>query len=184
MAAHEANIIAELTADHREVERLFGQFKELGPSEDTRRREVADEFTIELVRHSAAEEQHLYPAVREHVPGGDALADKELADHHKVEKLLKQLEDTDTADPHFDAVAARIVEEVLAHIKDEEGRLFPALLMACPQDYLFELGDKVRAAKKTAPTHPHPDAPSNKPVAAGTGLVDRIRDLFTGRGQS
>ncbi|WP_326715769.1 hemerythrin domain-containing protein [Streptomyces sp. NBC_01474] len=82
--------MTELTVDHREVDELFIRI-EAQPARDTRRRELVDELTVELVRHSVAEEQYLYPAVREHVDGGDALADKELEDHAEAERLLKDL---------------------------------------------------------------------------------------------
>lgn len=184
MTGHEGNIIAELTADHREVEELFDTFRALDPEDHSRRRRVVDEFTTELVRHSVAEEQHLYPAVREHVPGGGPMADKELADHEEVERLLRQLEVADEADPRFDEMAAELVEQVSAHVKDEEENLFPALLAACPQDQLFELGDRIREAKRSAPTRPHPSAPDTRLATAGAGLVDRVRDLLTGRNRS
>ncbi|MFE2105924.1 hemerythrin domain-containing protein [Kitasatospora sp. NPDC059463] len=184
---HGGNVIAELTTDHREVEELFDKIKAL-PSGDERRRTIADEFTIELVRHSVAEEQYLYPAVREHVPGGASLADKELADHAKVERLLKELEGTDVGDARFDVLVSRLITEVGEHVRDEEDNLFPALAGVCSPERLDALGDKVRTAKKTAPTRPHPSAPdtppANKLLAPGTGMVDRVRDFVTGRGKS
>jgi hypothetical protein len=46
---------------------------------------------------------------------------------------------------------------------------------------------KVRSAKQHAPTRPHPSAPdtppANKLLAPGTGMVDRRRDMLTGRGK-
>ncbi|MCC9311808.1 hemerythrin domain-containing protein [Kitasatospora sp. RB6PN24] len=179
---HGGNVINELMTDHREVAEMFARIRAL-PAGDERRREVADQFTIELVRHSVAEEQYLYPAVREHVPGGEALADKEVADHAAVEKLLKDLEEVDCGDARFSVLVDRIVSEVEAHVRDEEENLFPALIGACPPEKLDELGEQVRRAKKLAPTRPHPDAPDSKLLAAGTGLVDRARDLVTGRGR-
>ncbi|RKT19487.1 hemerythrin HHE cation binding domain-containing protein [Streptomyces sp. 1114.5] len=180
---HGGNVIIELMTDHREVEELFARVQAL-PAGDERRGEIAERFTIELVRHSVAEEQHLYPAVREHVPGGDALADKEIADHEIVERLLKQLEGVDCGDARFDVLVDRVVSEVTAHVQDEERNLFPALAEACPPERLDELGEQVRRAKKLAPTRPHPNAPDNKLIAAGAGLVDRARDFVTGRGGS
>ncbi|MFG2819676.1 hemerythrin domain-containing protein [Kitasatospora sp. NPDC048365] len=184
---HGGNVIAELLADHREVEEMFDRIQAL-PSGDERRRKVADEFTIELVRHSVAEEMYLYPAVRAHLPGGDRLADREIADHSAVELLLKELEGVDCDDVRFDLLVDQLVNEVSAHVADEEQNLFPALAEACAAEQLDELGDKVRTAKKFAPTRPHPSAPDTPPgnmlVAAGTGLVDRARDLVTGRGRS
>ncbi|MDQ0701170.1 MULTISPECIES: hemerythrin domain-containing protein [unclassified Streptomyces] len=185
--AHGGNVIAELTTDHREVDALFAQI-ETQPVGDARRRELADELTTELVRHSVAEEMHLYPAVREHVEGGDGIADKELTEHAEVEQLLKDLEGLDAQDPQFNHLVAKLKLEVSAHVRDEEDRLFPLLAAACSPEALDELGDKIRIAKKTAPTRPHPSAPDtppgNKLLGPGAGLVDRARDLLTGRGKS
>lgn len=184
---HGGNIIEELKADHREVEAMFDTIKAV-PAGDARRREIADEFTIELVRHSVAEEMYLYPAVREHVASGDMMADKEIEDHSKVEKLLKQLEGMKPDRPEFDTLVSRIVTEVTGHVADEENRLFPALASACSPQQLDELGEKIRSAKEKAPTRPHPSTPStppmNKLLAPGTGLVDRARDMLSGRGRS
>lgn len=52
---HGGNVIAELTVDHHEVDELFIRI-EAQPARDTRRRELVDELTVELVRHSVAEE--------------------------------------------------------------------------------------------------------------------------------
>ncbi|MFB7992402.1 hemerythrin domain-containing protein [Streptomyces sp. NPDC056002] len=181
---HGGNVIAELTVDHREVDELFIRI-EAQPARDTRRRELVDELTVELVRHSVAEEQYLYPAVREHVDGGDVLADKELEDHAEAERLLKDLEGRDADDDQFDTLVAKLKSEVTEHIRDEEARLFPLLAAACTLQELEELGDKIRKAKKTSPTRPHPSVPTtppgNKILGPGVGLVDRARDLLTGR---
>ncbi|MBV9026111.1 MAG: hemerythrin domain-containing protein [Streptomycetaceae bacterium] len=185
--AQGVDVIAELTADHREVEDLFGRIEAL-PSGHRDRRKLADEVTIELVRHSVAEEQHLYPAVREHVAGGNTMADKEIADHSRVEETLKRLESCDVDDPEFDRLLVALKNEVTSHVEDEESNLFPALRAVCSQTTLDKLGEKIRMAKKTAPTRPHPAAPdtppANKMLAPGAGLVDRVRDFVTGRGKS
>ncbi|MFB6963108.1 hemerythrin domain-containing protein [Streptomyces sp. NPDC056309] len=83
-------MIEELTADHREIEGFFGRIQTMtGGGQDLR--DLVDEVIIELVRHSVVEE-YLYPAVRERIQGGDRLADKEIADHSRIEEILKQLE--------------------------------------------------------------------------------------------
>ncbi|RVX41360.1 hemerythrin HHE cation binding domain-containing protein [Nonomuraea polychroma] len=124
------------------------------------RRRIADAVTIELVRHSVAEEMHLYPAVRQYVPNGDAIADKELSDHAEVERVLNELEKTDTAAAaDFDALVRRLVADVTSHVQDEENNLFPALAEHAASENLLELGQKVQSAKEKAPTRPHPSAP-------------------------
>lgn len=183
---HGGNVIAELTTDHREVDELFAKI-EAQPVGDTQRRKLVDELTIELVRHSVAEEMHLYPAIREHVAGGDGIADEELSEHADVEQHLKDLEGLPADDAQFNHLVAKLKFEVSAHIRDEEGRLFPLLAAACTPEALDELGDRIRTAKRTAPTRPHPSAPDtppgNKLVGPGIGLVDRARDVLTGRGK-
>lgn len=66
--AHGGNVIQELTTDHREVDDLFAQIEAL-PGADQQRRELADRLTMELIRHSVAEEEYLYPTVRRYVDG-------------------------------------------------------------------------------------------------------------------
>jgi hemerythrin superfamily protein len=183
---HGGNVIDELVTDHREVEELFGKIEAL-PAGHKDRKMYADQVTMELVRHSVAEEAYLYPAVREHVAGGDALADKELEDHAKAEQIMKDLESCEADDPQFDRLVGMLMTEIREHLADEEGNLFPRLRSACPADALDDLGDKVRMAKKTAPTRPHPSAPdkppANKMLAPGVGMVDRMRDALSGRGK-
>ncbi|MBZ9639379.1 hemerythrin domain-containing protein [Streptomyces sp. PSKA30] len=184
--AHGGNVIDELVTDHREVEELFGRIEALPPG-DKDRKLHADQVTMELVRHSVAEEAYLYPAVREHVPDGNALADKEIEDHSRAEQLMKDLESCDADDPEFNRLIGLLMSEIRDHVADEEQNLFPKLRAACPPQALDDLGDKVRQAKMLAPTRPHPSAPDtpplNKLLAPGAGLVDRLRDTLTGRGK-
>jgi hemerythrin superfamily protein len=184
---HGGNVIDELMADHREVEELFGRIEALPPGDRNQRKMYADQVTMELVRHSVAEEAYLYPAVREHIANGDAMADRELQDHAKAEQIMKDLEGCAADDPQFDRLMGDLMTEIRAHVADEEQNLFPMLRQTCPPEMLDDLGDKVRMAKKTAPTRPHPSAPdkppANKLLAPGMGLVDRMRDMLTGRGK-
>ncbi|MFJ6752079.1 hemerythrin domain-containing protein [Streptomyces sp. NPDC091266] len=184
--AHGGDVIAELTTDHREVDLLFDQI-DAAPPGRVERKKLLDALIVELVRHSVAEELHLYPAVREHLEEGDALADKELADHARVEQLLKDLEGRDASDENFERLVRELRTEVTAHVQDEEDHLFAQLRDGVHPYVLERLGGKVRDAKKTAPTRPLPGTPStppaNKLLAPGVGLVDRARDYVTGRRQ-
>ncbi|MFJ9850379.1 hemerythrin domain-containing protein [Streptomyces sp. NPDC101150] len=184
---HGGDVIEELTTDHREVEEIFEQIAVL-PSGHKDRKRLMDHLTIELVRHSVAEEQYLYPMVRERLPQGGVLADKEIGDHSKVEQMLKKLEGCSADDPQLDQLIMDLKDAVTSHVEDEENNLFPQLRRACSPEELTKLGNKIRMAKKTAPTRPHPSAPATPPVnkllAPGLGLVDRARDYVTGRGKS
>lgn len=183
MTKDQRDVIEVLTHDHREVEEMFDELT--GTTEPKERRRIVNDITIELVRHSVAEEMYLYPAVRRHVPDGDTIADKEISEHSAVEKTLKGLEKTDATDADFSTLTERLINDVSEHVRDEEDTVFPRLAEHCTKDDLLELGEKVETAKKVAPTRPHPSAPDrpplNKILAPGTGLVDRVRDHLFGR---
>lgn len=183
--AEQQDVVEVLEHDHREVEDLFDRIERT--TDASQLRELTDQVITELVRHSVAEEQYLYPVARERIPDGDALVDQEIADHNEAEEALKALEDFDTSDPQFMTTFRQMSTDVRSHVKEEEEDLFPKLRQHATADELRELGEKVQRAKKLAPTRPHPSAPDtpplNKVLGPGVGLVDRVRDKLTGRGQ-
>ncbi|MDX2841171.1 hemerythrin domain-containing protein, partial [Streptomyces ipomoeae] len=141
--AHGGDVIEELKTDHREVERLFGKIEEL-PFGDPQRKEYADLVTIELVRHSVAEEEYLYPTVRRYVDDGDTLADRELEEHAAAERTMKDLERCAADDPDFERLIAQLMAEIRHHVREEESDLFPRLADSCSVELLNDLGEKVR----------------------------------------
>jgi hemerythrin superfamily protein len=178
------DMIDILVTDHREVETFFTELEtRLGDPEHRRR--LADVVIAELVRHSVAEEMYLYPTARTALPDGDQVAEHEIAEHAEAEQLMKELEDVDATDPKFDTTLAQLMAAIRHHIQDEETDLFPRLRQACSTEDLQKLGKKIEAAKKIAPTRPHPSAPDrppfNKLLAPGAGLVDRVRDALSKR---
>lgn len=187
MAATDA--ITLLTKDHREAETLFGKIEACTGNDDktlSRKRDLAEEVVTELIRHSIAEEEYLYPAVRDALPDGDQIADREISEHSEAEKTMKKLEGLSPDNIEFDAAFRTLVTQIKAHVSEEEGELFPRLQQVCTPEQLRELGGKLETAKKIAPTRPHPSSPKtppgNKMVGPLVGLVDRLRDALTGRG--
>ena len=79
-----------------------------------------------------------------------------------------------------DTVIAEVMRPAVA---EEESAQFPRLGAHIPHDALVELGHKVEAAKKLAPTRPHPHSPHSELFrkTVGVGMVDRLRDRLTGR---
>lgn len=177
-----SDVISLLTADHRQVERLFEQYDlyDDTTAEGTKSA-LAGDIVRELSIHAAAEEQVLYPAVRQDVPGGAALADEAIAEHQRVKELAAEVERTPAADRGFDGKLRQLMAEVKHHVGEEEGELFPKLRAAMSPERLDDLGRALEGAKRLAPTHPHPGAPATPPgnVVAGmaAGVVDRARDL-------
>ncbi len=183
MATQAKSIIDEIITDHREVEEIFKEL-ESRESPDTRRQLVEHAIT-ELVRHSVGEEMYLYPSTRKVVPDGDKIADHELKEHAEAEEIMKKIEKTGSEDGEFDNLVSELIKDIRHHIQDEEGDLLPKLQDVCDAAELSELGKKFEAAKKVAPTRPHPSAPdqppANKILGPGVGLIDRMRDALSGR---
>jgi hemerythrin superfamily protein len=180
--AHEHDLIDDIISDHREVEAVFNQIQ--AGSHDGKR-DLVEHVITELVRHSVAEEQYLYPTVRRVLPNGDQLADHELKEHAEAEEVMKAIEKTDAQDAKFDELVGKLIEDIRHHVQEEESDLLPKLRTACDAAELDELGEKFRTSKRMAPTRPHPLAPdhppANKILGPGVGLIDRMRDAITGR---
>jgi len=178
------DLVDVIVADHRAVEKVFQEL-ESGTTSPQDRRLLVEHVIAELVRHSVAEEQHMYPAAREVLPDGDKIADHELEEHAEAERVMKELDGCRPEDPRFEELLVSLMKDIRHHMKEEESSLLPKLREACSTEQLRELGEKVLRAKKTAPTRPHPSAPdtppANRMLDPGAGLIDRLRDALTGR---
>jgi hemerythrin superfamily protein len=188
MADQQRDVIEILTHDHREVEQMFAELESLqgaaGDEARKRRKDLVDQVTIELVRHSVAEEAEVYPRVKEKV--SEAEAEHAKQEHAEAEETMKRLEGLQPDDPSFDTEVATLMREIREHVAEEEGEMFPHLRQVFTQDELVEMGAKVEAVKKIAPTRPHPSAPDEPPgdkvLGPVTGLLDRMRDAVSKRG--
>ncbi|MEV1156680.1 hemerythrin domain-containing protein [Micromonospora chokoriensis] len=178
------DVVDILVSDHRAIEALF---VELETRQGTleHRRHLADVVIAELVRHSVAEEAYVYPIARKALPDGDAIADREIAEHAEAERTMKELESVEPSDPRFDELLAHLTSTIRDHVREEENELFPRLRAATAREELVDVAAKVKAVKEIGPTRPHPGSPdhppANKLLAPGIGLVDRLRDALSGR---
>jgi len=188
MAEQQRDVIEILEHDHREVEQMFTELESLrgAPTEEqkARRKDVTEQVTIELVRHSVAEEVLVYPLVEDKVSAEEA--EHARKEHAEAEETLQRLEKLDADDPGFDDELATLMSEIRHHITDEEGEMFAHMRQVIDPEELRKLGARVEAFKKVAPTRPHPHVPNEAlpRIAAGpaASLFDRMRDLATGRG--
>jgi hemerythrin superfamily protein len=188
MGDEQRDVIEILTTDHREVEEMFGELETLmqapGGGDGERRKDLADQITIELVRHAVAEEVAVYPEVKRKV--SEQEAERAKREHAEAEKTMKALEKLDSDDPFFEQEIRKLMGEIREHVAEEEGQMFPHMREIMTPDELTELGKRVEAIKAMAPTRPHPSVPNDpgKRLAVGpvAGLFDRLRDLASGRG--
>jgi hemerythrin-like domain-containing protein len=182
-----------LARDHAEVKKMLTQL-ELGAirqgSADTKqlaeRKKLAEQLVIEESRHEAVEEMYFWPAVREHLPNGDQLADTAIGQEDEGKEVLDKLDKLDAGDPQFAKLLAEFIRAGREHIDYEETQVWPGLRATLTAKQSQEIGTKMEAGKKTAPTRPHPRTPSSPGALKATGpaaaAVDKARDAITHRG--
>jgi hemerythrin superfamily protein len=169
----QSNAIELLTTDHAAVEQMFRQIETM-PEGDARSELVAGVIR-ELSVHAAIEEQVLYPAMRKALPDGDHLVQEAIEEHQQVKETLAAIERADSAgerDPHL----VSLIGNVRHHVDEEETELFPKLRASITTTELQEMGAKLAAAKKLAPTHPHPNAPNTPPGNLVGGIAAAVMD--------
>jgi hemerythrin-like domain-containing protein len=183
------DVVDLLSADHREFDRLFRDLEALagrtGEDDLRRKRDLVDEVTIGIVKHSVAEETQVYPRVEAELDRDEAERSKH--EHGEAEETMKRLERMQPDDPGFDAEVATLAREIREHVAHEESRMFPELRQAFPPERLAELARDVERVKTIAPTRPHPMTPNEAGVRTALGpvasLLDHLRDAVSGRGK-
>ena len=174
------DVIALIKQDHKAVDDLFKKYKALGDRALKSKEQTVERIVKELSIHAAVEEQLVYPRLRQAVGRGDRLADRALDEHQEVKQLLAKLERSDPSVDEYDELVDRLAKAVREHVMEEEQNLLPKFKDKVDRDELVALADAVKAAKKGAPTRPHPWAPSTPPanvvVGAVAGFLDRARD--------
>ena len=155
--------IRVLTDDHRKVEELFIRFEKTGEGRTSVAPDLVQRITEALSIHASIEEEIFYPAARRSVAAAGDVVLEALEEHHLVKLTLAELEAMDASHERYGAKVTVLIENVRHHVKEEEGELFPTVRRALDPGQLRELGAELAAAKRTAPTRPHPEAPDTPP---------------------
>ena len=168
-------IIGALRHDHQELREMFAR---LEAATGKRRRELFQQLVAELVRHEVAEEEILRPVSKR--DAGKAIANARIKEESQAEELLKDMERLDPGSAEFTAKLAKLRREVERHAEAEETKEFPRVAKKETTERLEQMGRAYEAAKRAAPTRPHPSTP-NTPAAnmlAGpfAAVLDRTRD--------
>lgn len=139
--------IAQLTADHARVKKLFKQYDRLAEAEasDKQRQELAAMICAELTAHATAEEEIFYPAARAAIDKVD-LIDEADVEHASAKDLIAQIEASSPSDDHYDAKVKVLGEYINHHVQEEEGEIFPKVRKAKVDT--VALGEQLAARKE------------------------------------
>jgi hemerythrin superfamily protein len=138
------DLVDVLIAEHRSVEGLFADVETT--SDRAVRREALFAAIAELKRHCAHEERFLYPATREHLPAGEALAEYGMSEHAHVDEKIERIAGLAETDPDYEPLISALFTDVRDHVQEEETELFPRLRAACDPDTLHRLGNDALGA--------------------------------------
>jgi len=133
-----------LEADHRQVEEFFDEYEQLDDAND--KEQLAVKICTALQAHTQIEEEIFYPAAREAIENSE-LIEEATVEHASAKKLLAEIENMKPGEKLYDAKVKVLQEQVLHHVEEEEGELFPQV-EASELD-LEALGKKM-AERKTA----------------------------------
>jgi hypothetical protein len=118
----EISAIDLLEEDHREVEDLFDEYEKI---EDVSEKEqLALKICMALQVHTRIEEEIFYPAAREAIEKPE-LIDEAIVEHASAKQLISEIEDMEPGEELYDAKVKVLQEQVLHHVEEEEGELFP-----------------------------------------------------------
>jgi hemerythrin superfamily protein len=180
------DVLTVLTRQHdavtslvKQLDTIPGRSKGGTPAQASERQSIVDMIGKRLAAHETAEEQHLWPRVRQ-LPDGDELADGGIEQEQKGNELLLALSKADPQGEEFDDMVEELMTLLHKHVAYED-RVFLRLRDALDEEQRRQIGERILTAQRTAPTRPHPKAP-RKPGAAVTAAatsaapLDKARD--------
>ena len=147
-----------LVEDHEEIRQALAELEKgptaaTGATEDQLmlRKIMTEELMIEQSKHEEIELTCLWPTVREHVPGGDRLADRAVCAELEIVTLLVQLDQLDVSQPAFEQVLSRVTQASREHFDFEEQHVWPRLRAALPPRAAAGLSRKILLARQAVP---------------------------------
>jgi multidrug efflux pump subunit AcrA (membrane-fusion protein) len=186
------NAFEVLAKDHEEVKLMLAELErgpsaaaEVGSDQLALRKKMVQQLVIEESRHEAVEEMFFWPAVRDALTDGDALADRAQAQEQEAKAVLGRLDKLAPEDGEFEVLLAQFTGAGREHIAFEETSVWPRLREVLSAEQADDLGRKLEQGKSTAPTRPHPHTPPSpgllKTAGPAVAAADRLRDTVTGR---
>jgi Hemerythrin HHE cation binding domain len=147
-----------LADDHEEIRKALAELEKgptavTGATEDqlVLRKIMTEELIIEQSKHEEIELTWLWPPVREHVPGGERLADRAVCAELEIVSLLAGLDELDVSQPEFERVLSAFTQAAREHFDFEERYVWPRLRSVLTAKAADELGRRVLLARQAVP---------------------------------
>jgi len=143
------NAITLLEDDHAKMRKLLDELKATTERGLKIRAELFTTIKGELTIHEIMEEEIFYPELKAHPKAKDIVLEG-YQEHHVVDLVMKELEETPVDDESWGAKAKVMKENVEHHMEEEEGEMFKQARSVFDRDELEDLGERMEARRRTA----------------------------------
>ncbi|MFZ6757027.1 hemerythrin domain-containing protein [Undibacterium sp. Ji50W] len=137
--------ISLLKQDHENVKALFSKFDSLGDGALVSKKKIVAQICLELTKHTIAEEEIFYPAMREIGEDTKDMMDEANVEHAAAKDLITQILAMEPGDDLYDARVKVLSEQIEHHVQEEEGEMFPRAKKAKLD--LMALGEAIQERK-------------------------------------
>lgn len=140
------NAIELLKEDHKKVNALFGKVK--ATDDMSEKRELFGQIKAELEVHTHIEETIFYPAIKEESELEDIVLEG-IEEHHQAKIFLRELSNLSEDSEKFEPKLKVLMEDIIHHVQEEEGEMFPKVEEFFDKETLMELGAEMEEEKES-----------------------------------
>jgi len=129
----------------------LGQLRPIGlKGLKERTQELRDFFANNLVRHFRAEEEALFPKLRQLVPESEAIIEQLIRDHQQIRAAIPQLQ----SEVGLGKLVFELGDLLERHIRKEERELFPLFEQHVGETGAKTVGDEIKKILDDRPVSP------------------------------
>ncbi|WP_238420779.1 hemerythrin domain-containing protein [Gordonia sp. 'Campus'] len=161
-----SDAIVILRDDHKEIRKLFRDFKSQGPNATKTKGKIVDKIIEALTVHTYIENEVMYPEIRKRVPDLEDDILESYEEHHVADVLVVELAALSPDAERFDAKTTVLIENVEHHIEEEEDEWFPKVREALGRKELQAIGEEMLRRREKAPRRPSQPSALKKTVDA------------------
>ena len=161
-----SDAIVILRDDHKEIRKLFRDFKSQGDNAIKTKGKIVDKIIEALTVHTYIENEVMYPEIRKRVPDLEDDILESYEEHHVADVLVVELAALSPDNERFDAKTTVLIENVEHHIEEEEDEWFPKVREALSRKELREIGEEMLRRREKAPRRPSQPSALKKTVDA------------------
>jgi hemerythrin-like domain-containing protein len=137
-----------LTKDHRLVSGMIATLEMTPRLNSMVRRRLFEQIRTNVMVHAQAEEEILYPVMRNLMfMHGESRVDESYREHQQIKDLLNDLQRMDPNTDAFDNKFEDFKSEIQHHVEEEENEMFPVVRQRMSTEEQERLGQRISDRK-------------------------------------